>query len=233
MSQSIWSSQDTLPRYRGEAGVLATKYLQQDTWPSDEAEATGRVRHVAAGCEVYSEGDWATSFYKVTSGAVRTCRFLSDGRRQVDAFHMVGDVFGLEAGDRHRLTAEAINECTVIGYRRNRTPSAVDDGIRFARQFFDYAMQQAERAQEHSLLLGRRNAVEKLAAFLLEIAERQGSDDEVDLVMSRQDIADYLGLAIETVSRTMSQLEREAAIGMPNARHIVLRNTTLLRRLKA
>ena len=84
----------------------------------DNLELTGVTMHVAADHQIYAEGDEARSFYKVVSGVVRTCRFLSDGRRQIDSFHRAGDVFGFEAGADHRMSAEAVTECTVIAYRR-------------------------------------------------------------------------------------------------------------------
>jgi CRP/FNR family nitrogen fixation transcriptional regulator len=155
---------------------------------------------------------------------VRTCRFLSDGRRQIDAFHSEGDVFGFEAGQDHRLTAEAVSECTVIAYRQRDLQTLVAQDSRLGRWFFSHAMNSLARAREHSLLLGRGSAAQKISAFLLEFAEREAGDNVVELAMSRQDIADYLGLTIETVSRALSQLERDGTIALPTARRVVLRD---------
>lgn len=189
----------------------------------------GTVLHFVSDNEVYAEGDEATSFYRVVSGVVRTCKFLSDGRRQIEAFHVAGDVFGLEAGVEHRLSAEAVSDCTVMSYRRSglETLIAGDDGL--AQQFFAYAMQCVVRAQDHSLVLGRPSAAQRVAAFLLELADRSPGGQIIELAMTRQDIADYLGLTIETVSRTLSQFEREAMIARPAARRIMLRNLAALR----
>ena len=187
--------------------------------------------HFAPDRQIYAEGDDARSFYKVVSGVVRTCRFLSDGRRQIDAFHMEGDVFGFEAGADHRMSAEAVSDCTVIAYRRRGLEAIVFHDDRLGNWFFSHAMTSLALAREHSLLLGRGSAAQKIAAFLQEIAGREGHDSLVDLPMSRQDIADYLGLTIETVSRTLSQLERDGTIALPTARKVVLKDRRALKTL--
>jgi CRP/FNR family nitrogen fixation transcriptional regulator len=194
---------------------------------------TGTVHHFTADRAIYEEGDAARCFYKVVRGMVRTCRFLSDGRRQIDGFHGEGDVFGFEAGSQYRLTAEAVSECQVIAYRRRASDGAAVQDERLARHFFAHAMTCLTRSQEHSLLLGRGTAAQKIATFLLEMVERDARSDLVDLPMSRQDIADYLGLTIETVSRTLSHLERDGVIGLPTARRVVLKDHKALRLMMA
>jgi CRP/FNR family transcriptional regulator, nitrogen fixation regulation protein len=189
------------------------------------------VMQVAADRQIYAEGDEARCFYKVVSGVVRTCRFLSDGRRQIDAFHMEGEVFGFEAGTDHRMAAEAVSDCTVIAYRRRGLETMVFQDDRLGRWFFSHAMTCMDLAREHSLLLGRGSAAQKISAFLLEFARRVGSESTVELAMSRQDIADYLGLTIETVSRTLSQLERDGVIALPSARRVALKDRAALRGL--
>jgi CRP/FNR family nitrogen fixation transcriptional regulator len=207
------------------------------TAPGQAAEAgiplNGSVLHFAPDRRIYAEGDEARSFYKVASGVVRTCQFLSDGRRQIDAFHQAGDVFGFEAGAVHRLSAEAVSGCTVVAYRRRGTETAIAGDDRIARQFFDHAMSCLARARAHCLLLGRGSAAQKIAAFLMEMAKRGASDCVVELAMSRQDIADYLGLTIETVSRTLSQMERDGLIALPTTRRVVLKSRRALRDLNA
>jgi CRP/FNR family nitrogen fixation transcriptional regulator len=199
----------------------------------DGFELSGVTVHVGADHQIYGEGDQARCFYKVVSGVVRTCRFLSDGRRQIDAFHREGDVFGFEAGADHRMAAEAVVDCSVIAYRRRGLETIVCQDDRLSRWFFSHAMTSMAVAREHSLLLGRASAAQKIAAFLQEIAERdgRGSGSVIELVMSRQDIADYLGLTIETVSRTLSQLDREGVIGLPSARRVVVKDRRALRAL--
>nr|WP_294546563.1 helix-turn-helix domain-containing protein [uncultured Rhodopila sp.] len=200
---------------------------------SGDAGLSGTVHHFVPDRAIYEEGDQAKFFYKVVRGMVRTCRFLSDGRRQIDAFHAEGDVFGFESGGQYRLSAEAVSECQVIAYRRRGTDGSAAQEDRLARQFFAHAMTCLARAQEHSLLLGRGTAVQKIATFLLEMSEREARDDAVDLPMSRQDIADYLGLTIETVSRTLSHLERDGVIGLPTARRVMLKDRKSLRLMMA
>ena len=195
--------------------------------------AAAPVLHFAQDREIYGEGDEAGTFFKVVSGVVRTCRFLSDGRRQIDAFHVEGDIFGLEPGGERRLSAEAVSDCSVISYRRRGAEQLGAGHDALSRQMFDYAMSNMVRAQDHALLLGRKSAVEKVVAFLMEWAEHSPRSGTVALAMTRQDIADYLGLTIETVSRTLSQLERDAMIELPSARQIRFKNPAALRALNA
>jgi CRP/FNR family nitrogen fixation transcriptional regulator len=199
----------------------------------DSLELSGVVLHFAADRPIYVEGDEARSFYKVVGGVVRTCRFLSDGRRQIDAFHMAGEVFGFEAGADHRMSAEAVSDCTLVAYRRRGLESMITQDESLSRWFFSHAMNCLALAREHSLLLGRGSAAQKISAFLLEAADRDGGDGVVELAMSRQDIADYLGLTIETVSRTLSQLERDGTIKLPTARRVVLKDRRALRMLNS
>jgi CRP/FNR family transcriptional regulator, nitrogen fixation regulation protein len=182
--------------------------------------------------EIYGENEPAEYIYKVVSGAVRTYRVLNDGRRQIAAFLLPGDMFGLEAGTVHGSSAEAIAESIVLVIKRSAVVALAERDSEVARQMWTLTAQELGRAQNHMLLL-IRNAQERIAAFLLEMAERAPGADSVELPMSRQDIADYLGLTIETVSRTLTQLEAEAAIALPTSRRVVLRNRSALRELNA
>lgn len=208
-----------------------TTPLSQDRRHQDGFGQSEPTVRFAANNEIYGEGDETQSFYKILSGVVRVCKFLSDGRRQIDAFHMTGDVFGFESGVKHRLSAEAVSDCAVICYRWKGVAALVAEDDRLTRHLFSHAMYCLERAQEHSLLLGCGNATQRLAAFLLEMADRNPRDDIINLTMTRQDIADYLGLTVETVSRTLSQFERDAVIRLRTARCIRLKNRAALRRL--
>ncbi len=199
-----------------------------------EGPALGSARCYAKDEEIFAEGDRAGFFYKVASGAVRTSKLLSDGRRQIDAFHLPGDIFGLEAGDEHRFSAEAVGEVTVIAYRACGLDALAQSDAAFSRDVVAAMMRSLERAQNHMLLLGRKSALEKIATFLLDLSERLYEGGAVDLPMSRTDIADHLGLTIETVSRSLTQLERDGVIGLPaHRRSIVLRDKAALRRLDA
>jgi CRP/FNR family nitrogen fixation transcriptional regulator len=198
------------------------------------APALGATRVLARDEEIFAEGDRAAFFYKVVSGAVRTSKLLSDGRRQIDAFHLPGDIFGIESGEEHRFSAEAVCNATVIAYRRCSLDTLASTDGSFARQIVAAMMRSLERAQDHMLLLGRKSALEKIAAFLLDMTDRVSDDDHVDLPMSRTDIADHLGLTIETVSRSLTQLERQGVIELPaHRRTIVLRNKAALLQLNS
>ena len=190
----------------------------------------GTVVNITQDREIYAEGTPAGSFYKVVSGVVRTCKFLSDGRRQIDAFYRPGDIFGIEADAEHSLSAEAVCDCILIAYRRRGVDLAMAGGAG-ADQLFDHLLRRVAQTQEHALLLGRRSALEKVAAFLVDWADQSENRKVVSLAMTRQDIADYLGLTIETVSRTLSQLERDGLIEMPIARQIRLTDLQALRDL--
>jgi CRP/FNR family nitrogen fixation transcriptional regulator len=195
--------------------------------------AIGSALHFAENQEIYGEGDAATLFFKVALGVVRTCTFLSDGRRQIDAFYGAGNVFGIELGTEHSLSAETVCDATVISYRRRDLEALSANSKGFSQQLFSYAMQSLERAQRHTVLLGRKCAIEKLAAFLIDWAGYSPGSDVLTLEMPRQDIADYLGLTIETVSRTFAHLEGKGLIELPTARQIRMKDPEGLRHLNS
>jgi len=198
-----------------------------------DALRAGAVLHFWADREIFSDGESADTFFKVVSGTVRTCKFLNDGRRQIEAFYGPGEVFGFERDGVHHLSAEAVSECNLVAYRRRGVEAALVEDGELARQLLNYALHSATDAQTHALLLGRRGAAEKVAAFLLEWVSRSGQSALAVLPMSRQDMADYLGLTIETVSRTLSQFEREGLISIPNARQIRIARRDALEDLTA
>lgn len=195
----------------------------------------GLPRALKKGEELFAEGDPAEYFYKVVSGALRTSKLLSDGRRQIDAFHLAGDIFGLESGVEYRFTAEALGEATLLAYRRSRLGDLTAADPVFADQVLASMMKCLGRAQDHMLLLGRKTAQEKIATFLLDMAKRISSDDEhLELPMQRSDIADHLGLTIETVSRTLTQFARQGLIRLQaGSRSVSLCDLAALRKLDA
>jgi CRP/FNR family transcriptional regulator, nitrogen fixation regulation protein len=200
---------------------------------NEPLRTAGTVVNIVQGRQICAEGEDTDVFYKVASGVVRVCRFLSDGRRQIEAFHVAGEVFGFEMGEERRLAAEAVSDCTLICYRRRNVESLALKDENVTRQLFQYAMQSLAHAQGHSLLLGRRGAAEKVATFLLDWAKNAAQGRIVNLAMTRQDIADYLGLTIETVSRSLTQMERDGVIGLPNIRQVRLNNIEALEDLAA
>ncbi|MGE3303110.1 MAG: helix-turn-helix domain-containing protein [Hyphomonadaceae bacterium] len=171
--------------------------------------------------EIYGEGEEAEYVYKVISGAVRTCAFDAEGRRQIEGFYLPGDLFGLECGAAHRFAAEALCDTEVaIMPRAALDRAALDDGAA-ARALWSLASEALRQTREHLLVLGKKGAAERVVGFLLQMAQRCRGG-VVRLPMSRTDIADYLGLTIETVSRTFSKLERDGAIALEGARQVAL-----------
>jgi CRP/FNR family transcriptional regulator, nitrogen fixation regulation protein len=182
--------------------------------------------------EVYGEDEPAEFLYQVVTGSVRTYRMLDDGRRQIVAFYLPGDVFGVEAGDVHLASAEAISESRVLVVKRASAMARAELERDLSRQLWTLAVDELQRVQQHSLAL-IRSAEERVAGFLLEMADRCNSGAEIELPMSRQDIADYLGLTIETVSRTFTQFASSGVIALQTSRRIQLRNRAALSRLNA
>ena len=191
-------------------------------------------RSFGRGEELFAEGNKAEFFYKVVSGTVRTAKLLSDGRRQIDAFHLPGDVFGLESSEDHRFAAEAIDDVVVEAYRKSQFARLLHDDPEFGQKLMSTMLRSLERAHEHMVLLGRKTAQEKMATFLLDMAERLHRDDRVELSMQRTDIADHLGLTIETVSRTLTQMVRDGLIKLAAAgRTIILSDRAGLQQLNS
>jgi CRP/FNR family transcriptional regulator, nitrogen fixation regulation protein len=200
---------------------------------SGTIELMGAAISFARNAEIYGEDEPADYLYKVVSGTVRTYKVLTDGRRQIGAFYLPGDIFGLEIGEAHSFSAEAIADSKVIVIKRSAVLAAAERDSEIARQLWTVTGQELHRVQDHILLLVK-SAQERVAAFLLEMAARvSDSLNSVELPMSRQDIADYLGLTIETVSRTLTRLESTAAIEVPTSRRILLRNRAALSRLNS
>lgn len=195
-------------------------------------ELMGACMSFVANAEIYGENEPAEYLYKVVSGTVRTYKVLVDGRRQIGAFHLAGDIFGFETGDVHTFSAEAITACKIIVIKRSAVIALAARDNDVARRMWELTARELARVQEHSLVL-IKSAEERVAGFLLEMADRVPSNRAVELPMSRQDIADYLGLTIETVSRTLKHLESAATIEVPKRRRILLRNRSALRRLNA
>lgn len=182
------------------------------------------------GEEIYAQDEDADLIYRLVRGAVRTSHLLSDGRRQIGDFYYEGDVLGLEIGSTHRFSAEALGECEVLAMRRSGS-TAYDAG-RLERMIWQATATELGRAQSHMLLLGRATACEKVARFLLDIAERFRGDT-VALPMSRQDMADYLGLTIETISRMLGRLQADGLVEFVEARKYRIRRHGALSDLAA
>lgn len=165
------------------------------------------------GTEIYGEKEPADYVYQVRSGAVRSYKLLSDGRRQIGAFHLAGDIFGLENGKEHRFTAEAIVDTTVRLIKWQSLELVAESDAMVARNLLSMTTSNLQHAEDHMLLLGRKTSLERVAAFLLEMDKRLSGVDVMALPMSRRDIADYLGLTLETVSRAISHLHDLGVLG--------------------
>jgi CRP-like cAMP-binding protein len=195
-------------------------------------ELMGAAMSFSRNEEIYGENEPADYLYKVVSGTVRTYKVLDDGRRQIGGFYLPGDMFGLETGDEHTFSAEAIADAKVLVIKRSAVVALAARDNEVARQLWTLTGRELQRVQLQILLL-IKSAQERVASFLLDMADRVASTNEVQLPMSRQDIADYLGLTIETVSRTLTQFEGAAVIALPTSRRVVLRNRAALKRLNA
>ena len=195
-------------------------------------EVMGAVMPFARNAEIYGEGEPAEYLYKVVGGVVRTSKVLSDGRRQIGAFYMPGDLFGLEVGEEHAFSAEALCDAKVIVIKRSAILALAARDNAIAQELWSTTARELHDVQERLLLLVK-TAEERVAGFLLEMARRGRSGEIIELPMSRQDIADYLGLTIETVSRTFTHLENSTVIAVPTARRIEIRSPSALKRLNA
>ena len=165
------------------------------------------------GTEIFGETEPADYIYQVV-----------DGRRQIGAFHLIGDIFGLENGAFHRFTAEAIVDTTVRLMKRSSLEHVAESDALVAIDLLNMTTNNLQHAEDHMLLLGRKTSLERVAAFLLEMDRRLSAAGVMALPMNRRDIADYLGLTLETVSRALSHLHGMGILGFlgQTQRQIVL-----------
>lgn len=165
---------------------------------------------------LFVEGEPADSLYNITEGAVRLYKLLPDGRRQIVGFALPGDFLGLELAPQHTCSADAVGALRACRFPRAAFLKLLENKPRLLRRLHAFAVHELSSAQHQMTLLGRRSADEKIAAFLIGMRSRwsrlAGPSPTVPLPMSRQDIADFLGLTIETVSRGFARLAREKKI---------------------
>ena len=187
------------------------------------ANATAAPRSpFARGAVLFRQGEPVRLVYRVLSGAVISYRLLSDGRRQVTGFHLPGDFLGLEAGVEHTTTAEALSRVDALAMERTELAGRAVTDVGLARALWQVTVRAFRRSEDHALILARQGATERVAAFLLDFAERMGRPEIIDLPMTRQDIADHVGLTIHTVSRTLSQLQAQGLVEARSSRHVRL-----------
>jgi CRP/FNR family transcriptional regulator, nitrogen fixation regulation protein len=215
---SINAHPPTRPKALGELGELSRARIVLNEFKYDR------------GTEIYGQAEPADYIYQIVDGAVRSYKLLSDGRRQIGAFHLVGDIFGLENSAAHRFTAEAITDTTVRFIKRCSLQHVAESDALVAIDLLNMTASNLQHAEDHMLLLGRKTSLERVAAFLLEMDRRLTSGGVIALPMCRRDIADYLGLTLETVSRALSLLHGEGVLGFidQTQRQIVLLNRVRL-----
>ena len=204
-------------------------YLPLETSQPQKAEA-----HLKPGGYLFYEGDDMEFLYQVTSGVLRLTRLLADGRRQVIAFGYPGDIIGFSSNGIHHTDCKALTDVRLQPFRRSALERGEGDRILHAA-FLQAALREISSMQDHFMVLGRKSASEKLASFLCMLDERVGADlgayRSVTLPMNRADIADFLALTTETVSRTFTQLRKSKIIAVNNNHTVIIQRPTALKGL--
>jgi CRP/FNR family nitrogen fixation transcriptional regulator len=182
---------------------------------------------------IFSEGDSTDQVYELVSGTVRLCKHTPGGRRHILDFVMPGEIFGLLEHSEHTVTAEAVGEVVLISYSRSRLDKLAAGDATVRRRILSIVSDDLLTAQQQLLILGCQDAREKMASFFLRLAGRSGlkAGERLQLPMGRQDIADHLGLTIETVCRTIRALHRAGIVQVPNVHELILSNMPALRAL--
>jgi CRP/FNR family transcriptional regulator len=198
------------------------------------AEAS-TIGTAAPGVTFITEGDPAGAFFNITGGTVKLYKLLPDGRRQITGFVGPGHFLGLAVSDTYAFSAEAVDAVRYCRFSRSRLRTLLDDFPAMEKRLLQLASNELVAAQEQMLLLGRKNARERLASFLLAqsrlCAVCGAPRQHFALPMTRGDIADHVGLTIETVSRTLTKLRSEGLIEIPNATDIVILNRPEMQRI--
>lgn len=198
----------------------------------DAFQQLGKEFHIARNQTIFSEGEISTHYYKITSGSARLCKHMPDGRRQIVDFLFPGDFFGFTQMGSNYFTAETITDVVVIRFQQNQIEHLCDERLLVHQQYSALLSKHFMGLQNHLVILGRQNAMERVAAFLLLLQERLGrTNDLLDLPMGRLDIADYLGLTNETVCRVLTKLKNKKLIKALSLHQILLVNKSALRAL--
>lgn len=198
---------------------------------------SGSHKTLSAGDALCWEGEQAASVYSVTHGVLRLSKLLPDGRRQVAGFAFPGDFLGLTLEDEHPFTAEAVCETQLCQFARPRFEHFLAEHPHMERRLYSAAAHELSAARDQLVLLGRKTAAERLASFILQMARRTqqvpGTPPRVMLPMSRTDIADYLGLRIETVSRELGALKSARLVRMMSLHELQITDRDRLTELAA
>jgi CRP-like cAMP-binding protein len=217
------SQQDETP-----APVTLTDYLLR-------IQEYGARLHFTRNETIFNQDDPADQVYRIVSGPVRLCRYMPDGRRYIVDFLLPGDLMGFVESPDLPASAEAVTEVTLVAFPRVCFDRLAEESPAVRTQLLCHLSANLLTAQQHLFVLGCQKARERVASFLLRLADRTDlvCGDRLDLPMSRQDIADHLGLTIETISRTITALRGEGIVLIPNTNQIVLRDMAALRALAA
>ena len=210
----------TMPR--ATANACDVQQMPLSGRPPGPMESLGTVHRYGAGQRVYSQDESVEYWYRLADGAARKCTQIADGRRQIVDFFLPGDLFGFNAGGRHECSVESVvANTTVVRYQRSQMESLMESDPQLARRVRDAAFGSLNRMQSRMILLGRSRALERVCGFLLEMARRPHMETAgmVALPMSRYDIADYLAIAVETVSRSLTTLRSQQIIVFFDTRH--------------
>ncbi len=229
----------TLAIQCGDAAFQASRgpFSMNELSSSRFAHSDSAVFNFAPGEEVVGEGDPADHFYMVVKGVFRAIKVTRDGRRQIFAFYLPGDMCALEPGARYNLTIEAVNAGSMAALSRSACRARMNRDPAFNSAVFEGATRALALSVDHMTMVGRSSAEERLAWFLTMLRDRAGASGRhppvVELVMQRQDIADYLGLTIETVSRTFTHMKERGLIALPTTRRVEILKPEQLERLAA
>lgn len=229
MRLAVLNAVHTLPARRSAPPTACTgPDLSHRQLLEDLFEDLGHAIVCERNAPIFDEEEAANSVYLVVSGTVRICKFMEDGRRQIGGFHFAGDIFGFEYGARHAFCAEAVSACRLLVVRRTALMDAAARDAELGSALWMLANRELHRMNEHMVLLGRASAADRVMAFLRSVGERLQSPSVVEIPMSRQDMADHLGLNIETVSRMITHLRGEGAIALEGTRRIRLKDAALM-----
>ena len=205
------------------ARVHPPRAVHQD--PCKVMEAMAFFRSCHRGQDIYRRTDWGRYWARVVSGLARACVLRADGRRQIIDFLQPDDFFGMAVPESVQISLEAVVDGTVVAlYPRERLEALADADPRLGRHLREIAFESIGRLQRRMLTLGPMTAAEKVGSFLVDLADRSppSAARTLDLRMSRYDIADYLGLSAETVSRAVTNLKRQGAILLAGSHRVMI-----------
>ena len=201
----------------------------------DELKAldrTGIPLHIPQNRTIFSQGEPVDHAYKIVSGVVRLCKHLPDGRRQIAQFLFPGEYFSFVTIGDHGFSAEAVVDVTLLSFPQKQVERLCQEHPNMRVRLFELLSRRVHDIQNHLTRVGRQTAKERVAAFLLLLLQRLGTDGtRIAVPMNRQDIADYLSLTMETVSRTLSLLKAARIVSVPDLHQLELRNIDALHAL--